>query len=260
MTTTASPVERPRTNGIPAPRYALNNLTLTLRRVPYIVFVVAMPLVMYVLFNQIYGSQQQNNLKVGTWIMVNMACYGALGAAMNSGASLQMERRSGWFRQLAVAGLSGRGYLFGKLSTALVLMIPTIGIIFLVGSLTGIDLTGAQWLKTGLLIWVTVLPMVLVGLNVALWFSADAAQPANTIVLMILAILGGLWFPADSFPHVMQIIAKGTPTYWIQKFSTWPFDGEGFPTQGVWVILIWTAVLAYLAYAGFRRAARNSKR
>lgn len=252
---------RPRTNGSPGARYAIANLRITLAKTAYIVFVIAMPLVMFLLFNQIYGKQDSGNgVAVGAWIMINMAAYGALGAAMNSGATLQMERRSGWFRQLSVAGLSGRDFILGKVFSALVLMLPTIALIFAAGAITGVRLDSGQWLRCGLLIWVCTLPMILCGLAIALWFSAEAAQPANTIILMVLAILGGLWFPAQMFPHAMKLVSYCTPTYWIQRFSSWPLDSGPFPWHGLITLGAWTIGLLVLAAVGFRRAARTSKR
>lgn len=251
---------RPRTNNNPGINYVIGNLRLTLKRSAYLVFVIAMPLVMFLLFNEIYGSQTQGNVNAGTYVMLHMAAYGALGAAMSSGATLQLERRSGWFRQLSVAGLSGRSFLLGKLVTSLVLMLPTIALVFAAGSLNGVHLTGSQWLRSGLLIWVSMLPMVLFGLVIALWFAGDAAQPATTIIMIVLAMVGGLWFPAEFFPHVLQLIAKATPVYWIGRLADWPVGGGTFPWQGVAVLAGWTALLVALSVVGYRRASRTSKR
>lgn len=239
--------------------YAGQNLRLTMRKSAYVTFIIAMPLVMFLLFQQIFG-RDPGDATTGATIMVNMALYGALGAAQNSGASLQMERRNGWFRQLAVAGLSGRGFLIGKAFSAVVLMIPAVLVVFVAGALSGVHLSVRTWVLSGLTTWLATMPMILVGLLVALWASAEAAQPANTVVMMVLAILGGLWFPADMFPHFLLVIARLTPTYWVRDLSTWPLAGGAFPWHGLVVLAAWTLLMAGLCVPGFRHAARASRR
>ncbi|HEY7812491.1 MAG TPA: permease, partial [Nakamurella sp.] len=64
--------------------YALMSARSTFRNTRYVVFTLALPLVLYLLFNSLYGNQVDSDtgLNVGSYIMVSMACYGAIGATM----------------------------------------------------------------------------------------------------------------------------------------------------------------------------------
>ena len=74
-------------------------------------------------------------------------------------------------------------------------------------------------------------------------------------------MLGGLWFPVQIMPSVMQTIAHTLPSYWLAELGRWPFlPGTAFPWAGVAVLLVWSIVLTGLGALGYRRATADSKR
>lgn len=269
MTTAASPTAIPlaasatRGRAVPqatrAVRYAVTNTSVMLRDGAFVGFTVALPVVMFLMFNSIYGKQDGGT--AGVAIMTNMAAYGALGGALNAGAVIQTERSNGWLRQLTVAGLNPRGFLIGKIVAALVVILPALIAVFAVGmTIGGIDIPVTTALAGILALWVSLLPMILLGLVLGLSIPPRAVQGASTIVLMGLSIVGGLWFPYEIFPSWLKAIAQFTPTYGIGKVGSWATLGGDFPTQPVLVIGIWTLALVLLSGVLFRRAARGSRR
>mgnify|MGYP007088613232 CR=1 FL=1 len=98
------------------------------------------------------------------------------------------------------------------------------------------------------------------GVAIALWVKLEAAQAVLTITMMVLAIVGGMFFPSQFFPEWLQTIGHFTPTWWIVALGQWPFLGGDFPITGVLVLGIWLAILSVVASLGFRRAVRTSKR
>ena len=70
----------------------------------FVLFAVGMPVVLYLVFSQIFAGDG-DGYDWSAMIMVSMAAYGSLGAAMGGGAQLAVERRSGWFRQLTITAL-----------------------------------------------------------------------------------------------------------------------------------------------------------
>jgi signal transduction histidine kinase len=56
--------------------------------------------------------------------------------------------------------------------------------------------------------WLALLPMTILGVAIGLWAGADAVPGVTTLVLLMLSALGGLWFPVQIMPDVMQTIAK----------------------------------------------------
>src|SRR5699024_2449632 len=87
-------------------RYALHTTRMTVTNVMFMVFTIAMPVGMYLLFSMMFGDQSGGQVR-GV-IMINMAAYGGLGAAVTAGTQIQEDQRNGFLRQLIVAGLSPR--------------------------------------------------------------------------------------------------------------------------------------------------------
>jgi ABC-2 type transport system permease protein len=75
-----------------------------------------------------------------------------------------------------------------------------------------------------------------------------------------MSLLGGLWFPAQMMPPLMQHIAQLMPSYWLAQLGRYPFSGSGFPWHGVLVLAAWTLGLTIIGALGYRRAAATSKR
>lgn len=242
--------------------YAGMSLRHTLSDVMFLFFTIALPVVMYLIFSGIYGAEiTRQGTRVAGLMMVTMAAYGGLGAAMNSGFQIQLEQRSGWFRQLTLAGVSPTGLIVVRVLTASVVIVPAIIALFLTGfALQNVRMPLWSFVGSGLTLWIALIPMVLIGLAIALWFAGAAGQALNTILLLVLSMLGGLWFPIDFFPEWMQTISKTLPSYWIGQLGTAAVQGDAIPWNGVAVLLGWVVVLAGLCILGYRYAVRHSRR
>lgn len=244
-------------------RFALSSTTTTLRKGMFLFFTVALPVLMFLMFNEIFGKEVigQGGETVGTLIMVRMAAYGGLGAAINAGAIIQLERTNGWLRQLMVAGLTPRSFVIGKMVAAMVVVLPALLGVYLAGALVaGIHLDALETVRSLLALWIGMLPLVLLGLVVGLALKPSAVGAATTIGMMLLAVAGGLWFPYEMFPSWLQSISRFTPTYWVGELGTWGIIGEDFPVRGLVTLAVWTIGLAVIAALLLGRAARSASR
>ncbi len=244
-------------------RYAVATTRTTLRNGMFVFFTIALPVLMFLMFNQIYGTQASGEAgqSVGTFIMVNMAAYGGLGAAINAGAIIQTERSNGWLRQLMVAGLMPRSFVAGKLVAAMVVVLPALLGVFLAGILlAGIDLSALELTRSLLTLWVGMVPLVLLGLAVGLALKPSAVGPVTTIGMMMLALVGGLWFPFEMFPDWLQSVSLYTPTYWLGQLGAWGIIGEDLSVRGVVTLAAWAVGLALVCALLLRRAARGASR
>ena len=240
-------------------RYAIANTAITLRDVGFVFFTVALPVVMFLIFNGVYGAQAEGAAGVG--IMTNMAAYGAFGGALGAGAVIQVERANGWLRQLGVAGLAPASFVVGKVVTALVVLLPAILAVFAAGlTIGGVELEPALVARGIGVLWVAVLPMVLLGLALGLLLPPRSVQGASTLVLMALSLVGGLWFPLSMLPEWLRSISVFTPANGIGRLGTWATLGGELPTDGIVVLGVWTLVLLAVCAALFRSAARRSHR
>ncbi|MDN5763594.1 MAG: ABC transporter permease [Microlunatus sp.] len=252
------------TTTLPAPlHYAVHSTWLTLRNFAFVLFAVGMPLVLYIVFSQTFAAGSGPDAQLASaMIMVSMAGYGALGAAMSGGAQLAMERRSGWFRQLSVTTLVPRDFLLAKAAVIMVLVLPSLLLVFGAGFLIGgVRMPLEVWLTSLVLMWLALIPMAILGIALGLWVKAEAVGGVTTLVLLVLAMLGGLWLPVEMMPPAAQTLAHALPSYWLAELGRWPMLPQmAFPWTGVAVLIGWSVGLTVLGALGFRRAAASSKR
>jgi ABC-2 type transport system permease protein len=242
--------------------YTRRSALITAKNWSFVLFSVAMPVALYLVFSQVFGSAgDAESTAYRSTIMVAMAAYGSLGAALGGGAQLAVERRSGWFRQLSVTALPPKAFLWAKAAVIMLLVLPSIALVFVAGfAVGGVRLSLGQWLAALGLLWLALLPMAVLGIVIGLWAKAEAVQGVTTLVLLLLAMLGGLWFPAALMPPVMQTIAQVLPSYWLAELGRYPLLGGSFPWLGVLVLGLWSAALTGLGALGYRRAVASSKR
>ncbi len=269
MTTITAAVPTPAATLAPARRgglrhfahYILHSWLGTLREWPFLAFVVAMPVTIYLFFAGIYGDQvSQGGVEVAAIMMVTMATYGALGAAMSAGNQITNERSTGWFRQLMITALTPTQFIVAKVLVAIGVVIPAIVVVFAAGAARGVRMPAQTWLASGALVLAALLPMVVLGLVIGLWLKPAAASAATTLTMLALSMLGGLWFPLEMMPEAMQTVGRLLPSYWAGRIGSWPLVGGDFPIRGVLVIGAWTVVLVALGALGYRRAVRTSRR
>ncbi|HEY5979484.1 MAG TPA: ABC transporter permease [Microlunatus sp.] len=262
--TTGTAAGTRRSHHWPAPlHYAVHSTFLTLKNFAFVVFAVGLPLVLYVVFSQTFTANAGPDAGlVSAMIMVSMAAYGALGAAMSGGAQLATERRSGWFRQLSVTTLAPREFLLAKAGVIMVLVLPSLLLVFGAGFLIGgVRMPPSVWLASLALMWLALIPLAVLGIVIGLWVKAEAVGGVTTLVLLLLAMLGGLWLPIEMMPPLAQTLAQILPSYWLAEFGRWPMlPDTPFPWTGVLVLLAWTIGLTVLGALGFRRATASSKR
>ena len=242
--------------------YAVHSTWLTVKNFAFVLFAVGMPLVLYLVFSQTFAGSGPDAGLVSAMIMVSMAAYGALGAAMSGGAQLATERRSGWFRQLSVTTLAPREFLLAKAGVIMVLVLPSLLLVFGAGFLIGgVRLPATVWLASLALMWLALIPLAILGIVIGLWVKAEAVGGVTTLVLLLLAMLGGLWLPTEMMPPVAQALAQALPSYWLAELGRWPMlPDTAFPWTGMLVLLTWAVGLTVLGALGFRRATASSKR
>ena len=243
--------------------YTLHSAALTAKRFSFVIFSVGLPLILYVVFSRMYGSADDGSgINWAAMIMISMAAYGSLGAAMGGGAQLALERRSGWFRQLSITALPPRAFLWAKAAVIMLVVLPALVLVFAAGFVVGgVRAPVGAWLASLVLMWLALIPMTILGVVVGLWVKGDAVQGLTTLLLLVLSMLGGLWFPVQIMPSVMQTIAHTLPSYWLAELGRWSFlPGAAFPWAGVAVLLVWSIVLTGLGALGYRRATADSKR
>lgn len=263
-------VDRARTEGAghrttvarAALHYVGGMLHITISNFAYSLFTIVMPVVMYVIFSQMWGTVQViPGVNYSALIMVQMAAYGAIGAAMNGGAVIAMERRSGWFRQLSLTVLPAPVFLAARALVVLIMVLPSLLLVSAAGVIVGgVSGPPAVWVVSMLSMWASLLPLTVLGLAIGLLVKGEAVGGVNTLVLLVLTMVGGLWFPVQTMPPVLQGIARATPSYWVGEFGRAPWLGSSGDPIGLVVLACWFIGVLLIGAIGYRRAIRTSKR
>jgi len=241
--------------------YAWMSAVSTFRNARFVIFTAALPVIMFLLFNGLYGGagSTEGGISTGSYLMVSMACYGAIGASLNAGARIALERQTGWNRQLRLSALTPQGYMIAKAAVSMLVAIPAIVLVFLLGAFVGhVELSSASWLFTALTIWICIIPFAMLGLVIGFLATPDSTQPISMLIYIGLSILGGLWVPLEQFPPFMTSIAKVLPTYWVAQNGRQVASDSGVSGQGVLVLAAWTLVLGLLGMAAYRRSGRKA--
>ncbi len=239
--------------------YLRTEIQRTFRVPQFNLFTLAMPLLLYVLFSSIYGTDTVDGTSVAAWFMVNMSVFGAMGAATSAGGRIAMERAVGWTRQLRLTPLTGRAYLAGKAATALVVAIPSLLLLYAAGRLVkGVDLPLATWAEVFGWTLVGLVPFVALGILLGHLLTGDSLGAVSGALFTVLALLGGIWFPVDQMPGALASIARATPSYWLAQAGRDPLSGHTIGMHGVLVLAGWTAVFGLATVRRYRRDAARA--
>jgi ABC-2 type transport system permease protein len=230
--------------------YLMLEIKRALRAGRFLIFTVAFPVVMFVFLAGIYG----NNQGTRTMMMVNMTTWGAFGAALFAGARVAIERDAGWQRQLRLTPLTGAGYLTGKGVVGMAVALPAVVLVPLVGVLAeGVRLDAGQWTQVTLGVWLAAIPFALLGLLLGQYGTADSMQAMTSVLMLVLAMFGGLWVPLDALPSLFHTIAKILPTYWMNQVGNSAVGSTESLMTSVLVLAGWTVLFGALVVRRYRQ-------
>ncbi len=234
------------------------------RDIPTLFFTAILPGFFYLIFGaaQDYGSERVGNGNVAMMIMITMAAYGAVTATTGIGGMAAIERMQGWGRQLGLTPLSDRGYVAIKATVAIAIALIPVGLVYLLGVLTGAEGTARAWLLSALIVVAGSTVFALYGLCFGLALRSEAAVSAAGGSVVILAFMGNVFFPLSG---TLLAIAKFTPLYGYVALAKYPMtegwmvdgSGGGLIQEALWVpvanVVGWTLILAVAATLLVRR-------
>jgi ABC-2 type transport system permease protein len=238
--------------------YLLLEIRRSLRDRQYLALVVGWPVGAYLLFAAVFGAQPGGGaLPVDTALMVAMATFGALGAALTAtGPRLAIDRQGGWLRQLRLTPLPSTRVVAARVVAALALTMPAIVLTFGVAALVhGVRLAAWEWLGLGIVLCLGCLPFAALGIVIGLVADGDNVQGLTMVVYLALSALGGLWVPVSILPAALQTLARALPSDQVAELG-WRIAAGQAPTLGsAAVLLAWLVGAALAAVVLSRRLA-----
>ena len=243
-------------------------LSRTLRDGRYLLLAVIAPVGFYLLFSAVFSNATGPNTTFGLpaakEIMVAMATFGAMWAALSATAPrLARDREGGWSDYLATTPLRAGQVLAGRILAGLVVALPAVVAVGIAAvAAHGVSLPAWRWPADLGLLWIGTLPFVALGIAIGSLASSTVAFAASTGLWFAFAALGGLWVPPGQLSAGLRDFAEALPSY-NQAALGWHVTSGTAPTvTNLLVLVAWTVGLALLpvvARAGswHRGAARS---
>jgi ABC-2 type transport system permease protein len=243
--------------------YLRLELQRTGRNRRYLLFTMAFPVIIYVLYTAILNVGGPGAVDGLTWpgyFLVSMAAYGAMGAAMGQAAPIAIERRGGWVQQLRVTPLPGHAYVLAKVTSSVFMTVPALVLVVLAGRLvTHVDLGLAGTLAVVVALALGTLPFAALAVVLGYTLDADSAQGGMVLVYFLMAILGGLFAPLNTFPAQLATIGSVLPASHLAAIGRATAAGHAPAVVDVAVLAAWTVALCGLATWSYLRTERAAR-
>jgi ABC-2 type transport system permease protein len=223
-----------------------------------VVVTLVMPVVLFLLFKANKRAVAIGGTEfTAATTMVGIAVYGAMLAATSGGAMVSIERALGWSRQLRLTPLRPGAYVAIKMIVAMLLGSVSVGVVYAVGAIDGVQMAPANWLLTGVLAWAASFVFAAFGLFMGYLLPSENVMQIIGPVLAVFSLFGGLFVPVSLLPEVMQTIAPYMPTYGVASIARFPLVGGAFDVTWLVSVVLWTAAFAVAATILFRRDTRR---
>lgn len=234
-------------------KFLILEIRRVLRSPRFLIFTVAFPVLLFLLYVGIFANGQRSAVAP---LMVSMTSFGAMASALFVGTRVAVERKAGWQRQLRLTPLSGAGYLTAKAATGLTLALAPVVLVPLVGALAeGVSLGAGGWLRVTLGVWLAAIPFALIGLLIGQIGTADSVQPMTQLVMLPMALLGGIFIPIDAMPHWLLRVSHVLPSYWMSQIGRGAVTTDLSTSLGqdvLWVA-VWTVAVGFAVVRRYRK-------
>ncbi|CAN5874555.1 ABC transporter permease [soil metagenome] len=231
----------------------LKNLRLPVYAVSTIVF----PLMFYVLFGLMFGSDDAGGVSMATYMLATYGAFGVIGAALfGFGVGVAVERGQGGMRLKRASPMPPLAYFTAKTAMALFFSAIVVLCLFALGiTVGGVRLGLTQWLGLFGVLLLGAFPFAAMGLMFGYLVGPNSAPAILNLVYLPMAFLSGLWVPIQALPDVVQALAPFLPPYHFAQLALGVLGAGagGSPWTHAVVLLGFTVVFLFLAVLLYRR-------
>lgn len=235
--------------------FTVLNLKRHLLNVSNLVFSMFLPILLFLLFGalQDYGAEMMKHGNVTAYVMVGIAVYGGITAAVSTVGTTVVEQTTGWGRQLALTPMTGAQLLASQCVVILFRAMFPVAAVFITGAITSAEMDASVWALTFVLSVLVTLPFGLYGMIFGQIFKSDSAVNISSSALVILAFAGNAFMP---LPEFLMAFARFTPMYGAVSLARYPLsdgvqaisEAPGFVQDPLWYavanVVGWTVIFA----------------
>ncbi|MBE7355337.1 ABC transporter permease [Staphylococcus haemolyticus] len=207
------------------------------------------PLAFYLLFTSLIDMPADAKKVFYKEYMYSMTVFSLMGfCLMQFPLEIIEERNSGWYKRLISTPITVLNYYLAKIIKTMTLFLASILLLFSVAHFyKGVDLSASEWILSGVSLWLGASMFLTLGLIITQFSETQKASSVANLLNIVLAIIGGLWFPVSTFPDWMQTIAKLTPTYHLRHLALEFGKGNGFNVQSFIILGIYSIIFLIIA-------------
>jgi len=144
-----------------------------------------------------------------TWVFIPLFGISALFA---------YERQQGTLRRILTTPTSKATYLLGTISGQVVMALAQMSLLILFGSLVIKLSWGREPLALSVILTSAALAAGAIGTAMGTFIKTEGQASGLSIMAgMVMALMGGCWYPIELFPAVVQNIVKILPTTWAMQ-------------------------------------------
>ena len=242
-------------------------ITVALRTPRAIIFTVAFPLILLVLFNSIFikGGDETatlpNDLKLSAeaYFTAGIVAYAvALSTFTTLAVSLPTQRENGQLKRYRGTPMPPWTFIAGQVTRATTQALAMTAMLLTIGALAyGIPIPGSTFPAFVLYVVLGTATMCSLGIALSAFTpNADAASTIAPFTVVILAFFSGVWIPVDQLPQWLETVGKIFPLYHLalglQTTLSPSATGSGLDAGNVLILALWALAGARIASKRFR--------
>lgn len=210
---------------------------------------IILPVGFYLLFTSLLDLPEEAKQQFYKEYMYSMTVFSLMSfCLMQFPLNIIEERNTGWFKRLMVTPLSSKIYFITKVIKTMLLFLLSILLIFVVAHLyKNVNMSIQHWLLSGVSLWIGASLFLTLELVIAQFNETQKANSIANIINMLLAILGGLWFPVQTFPIWLQKISKITPTYHLKNLALELVKNQGLNITSLFTLIVYSIMFLIIA-------------
>ena len=231
-----------------------------------VVFSIAFPIVLLVIFNGIFTSGSDSTtgfhggrIDTAAYFTAGIAAYAIMMSAFSTLAiGLTTQRETGQLKRLRGTPMPAWTFIAAQVLRSVALALAMVVALFVIGSLFfGVDVRGEAVL--GLIVYVLLGTATMAVLGIALTSFAPTADSASTIApftAVLLSFVSGVFVPVSTLPNWLEEIGRAFPLFHLadglQRCVVTGTSGTGLTGPNVALLGLWAAGGLAVAVRRFR--------
>jgi len=237
---------------------------LKLFRMPaYVVPTIAFPLLFYVFFGVLFGSQRMpgHGPTMAAYMIATYGAFAVIGASLfGFGVTVAIERGQGWLEVKRTTPMPRAAYFTAKMVMAM--LFSAIDVLLLIALAVTVGHVHLPFVVGAKLFAILVSGSVTfsaLGLAIGYFAGPNSAPALVNLIYLPMSFVSGLWVPIFALPKFLQTAAHFTPSYHFAQIALGVICAGRGESVSLHVLALAVSTMLFLAIAaiGWRRDEGN---